>query len=94
MEQVDISLVEFLRCQGKTYEQISEHIKRSYSNISTGLSSRSVRRYCNLHSINVLSEDEVDGIVEDAVKEVHLYHCISLCYCIHIIEKLIIFNMP
>ena len=71
MEHVDRNLVEYLRCQGKTYTQISEQLKTIYPAISTGLSSRSVRRYCYVHSIDKLTEDQVDEVVREAVNEVH-----------------------
>ena len=77
MEQVDIRLVEHLRCQGKTYEEMSQHLKSLYPNLSAGLSARSVRRFCKLYDINKLSDSEVDSVVGDAVREVGQLHA----YC-------------
>ena len=77
MEDVDRALIEYLRCQGKSYKDISECLQAAYPN-NRGFSARSVRRYCVLHRISKLSDSEVDDIIGDAVKEVRLYSSIPL----------------
>ncbi|XP_019860756.1 PREDICTED: uncharacterized protein LOC109589075 isoform X1 [Amphimedon queenslandica] len=70
MEEVDCSLVESWIKDGKTYAWISEQLQQLYPNISRGLSVRSVRRFCNNHNISKMTDDELDDVVTDAVKDV------------------------
>uniref|UniRef100_A0A1X7VGM6 Uncharacterized protein n=1 Tax=Amphimedon queenslandica TaxID=400682 RepID=A0A1X7VGM6_AMPQE len=69
MEDVDMALMEYMRCQGKSYNDISERLQTAYPN-NHGFSARSVRWYCVLHGISKMSDSEVNDIIGDAVQEV------------------------
>lgn len=64
--------VEYVACQrknGRTYAEISEQLKQMFPS-QKGLSERSVRRFCKLHRLTKMDEEEVDEVVEQAVDEV------------------------
>jgi hypothetical protein len=69
MDSVPLLLVEYLIKTGLTYAQVSEELQRRYPGIR-GLSSRSVRRYCNVNNIVHLNDREIDGLAEQAILEV------------------------
>ena len=78
---MDGALVEYLRCQGRTYRQISDLLKQQYPNTANGLSSRSIRRFCFMNSIKKLSNNEIDAIVEEAIHEVCICTCTVYIIC-------------
>lgn len=79
-----MALLEELGCEslissrvrhGKTHEQISLELQQLYPG-SSGLSARSVRRFCsqrNIHWSSQLDESELDSVVEQAVSQVSLH---------------------
>ena len=67
---IDSEEVKDMVYQGLTHQQVSETLQARFPNISRGLSVRSVRRFCDQHSIHKPSGAELDSIVEDAVSEV------------------------
>ena len=57
---------------GSTHKQIAEELQQLYPTFS-GLSTRSVRRFCCsnvIHRSSQLTEAEVDAVVEEAVSQV------------------------
>lgn len=60
----------------KSYENISTDLKASYPNLR-GLSSRSVRRYCETHGIHQssrLSNRQLDMVIRSSVAQVSFAH--------------------
>lgn len=56
----------------KTHKQISDELKQMYPGVS-GLSSRSVRRFCKLHdihSMSLLSDADLDRVVSSSIAKV------------------------
>ena len=56
----------------KTHDQISEELQQDYPG-TKGLSSRSIRRFCdahNIHSTSRLSQAELSRVVSTAVSQV------------------------
>ena len=70
MESVHKDFVEELIIAGFTYKEVSEELERKYPHIQKGLSSRSVRRYCQIHKLKKLKDDELDQVVDEAIDEV------------------------
>lgn len=56
--------------EGKTYEQISEALRMSYSSATRGLSARSVRRFCAFHGITKKKGPDLDLVISQSVSEV------------------------
>lgn len=60
----------------KSFEVVSQELKQAYPNITRGLSSRSVRRFCNLNGIHTtsrLSDENLDRVVASSVSMVRSY---------------------
>ena len=58
----------------KTHKQISDELKRLYPGVP-GLSSRSVRRFCNahdIHSMSLLTDVDLDRVVSSSIAKVRL----------------------
>lgn len=66
---MDVSVVTEWRKKGMTYKEISQELQDA-SPHTKGFSERSVRRFCKENGIEKMNDIEVDGIVEEAVKEV------------------------
>ena len=77
MENVDKSLVHQWIKKGHSYQWISETLIHMYPN-RKGFSPRSVRRFCDKHNIKKLSSNELDALVDEAVKEVHTHDVIYI----------------
>ena len=61
--------------QRKSYATISEELKRDNPHLTHGLSARSVRRFCNVHSIHATSRlvnHELNRVVASSVAKVSL----------------------
>ena len=57
----------------KTFLAVSEELKQTYSTMTRGLSARSIRRFCKVHSIHVssrLSDTQLDRVVSSSVAKV------------------------
>ena len=72
--------------EGFTHAAIASQLQHSHPEVSSGLSARSVRRYCSVNDIHYssrLSEGQLDGVVEQAVFRV-IFLCIMItslfCY--------------
>lgn len=71
--------------QGATHKVLSDELKASYPLISRGLSSRSVRRFCearDIHSSSRLSDVQLDTVVKTSIHKVSymLQICIILLH--------------
>lgn len=58
----------------KTHKEISDELKQIYPEVS-GLSSRSVRRFCNahdIHSMSLLTDPDLDRVVSSSIAKVRL----------------------
>ena len=77
---MDVERVRKLVLAGKTYEEISSMLREEASNLTRGLSARSVRRFCNEHKINkksLFDKKSLANIVKREVDEVNnkIYFC-------------------
>lgn len=57
----------------RTHQDVSRELRRSYPTIRRGLSSRSVARFCERHSIHSTSriaDQDLDNVVQRAVQMV------------------------
>ena len=76
MERLDLKEnIEKLVKSGKTYEVISKELKDQNPDCS-GLSARSVRRFCHDHQIDkksLLEKEKLDSIVKEEVLQVKVY---------------------
>lgn len=69
MESLPVEIIVELRKNGLTFKEISSKLQRNYPQ-QRGFSERSVCRYCKEQNIEKMDDDEVDEVVEEAVKEV------------------------
>ena len=69
MDSVPFLHVEYLVKTGLTYDEVSEELERVYPGVS-GLSPRSVRRYCKVNGISHLNEREIESLATEAIMEV------------------------
>ena len=77
--------------QGATHKVLSDELKALYPLISRGLSSRSIRRFCeahDIHSSSRLSDVQLDTVVRTSIHKVsHLYTDVAfLAYAMALIE--------
>ena len=49
---------------------IGDTLKQNFSEVTRGLSERSIRLFCSQHEIHKTSDLEVDSIFEDSIREV------------------------
>ena len=59
-----------------THAAIASQLQQIYPGVSSGLSARSVKRYCSINDIHYssgLNEEQLDEVVEHAVFRVKLY---------------------
>ena len=82
LASVAMAMLEELGCEsfisskvkhGHTHKQIALELKQLYPGHS-GLSSRSIRRFCcekNIHKSSQLNGSEIDTVIEQAVSQVH-----------------------
>ena len=57
----------------KTFVAVSKELKQTYSTVTCGLSTRSIRRFCKVHSIHVssrLSDTQLDRVISSSVAKV------------------------
>ena len=60
----------------KSFRVVSQELKEAYPNFTRGLSSRSVRRFCNrigIHGTSRLTDANLDRVVASSVSMVRCY---------------------
>ena len=80
---VDPAVVTKWRKDGLTYAQISHKLHEMFPS-QRGFTERSVRRYCKVHGIKKMDEQEIDDIVSKAVVEVSTHDAIFILVFIHL----------
>ena len=69
MDGINPDIVAKFRKDGLTYGEISVRLEEECGQ-QRGISERSVRRYCKRHGTEKRNDEEIDGVVEEAVQEV------------------------
>ena len=70
---VDILIREMVLVDNRSHLYVSEALKAKFPDISRGLSSRSIRRYCaanGIHRTSRLPEDALDRVVRTSIQKV------------------------
>ena len=65
-----------------THRMISDTLKQNFPEVTRGFSERNIRQFCAQHEVHKRSDLEVDSIVEDSIREVHVcikMHIHNLC---------------
>ena len=75
MERIDIDYFKQLLEERKSYKEISEILKNDYPGVR-GFSVPSIKLFCKNHGLtNRISQEELNGMVGEAVDEVMYLEC-------------------
>ena len=80
---VDPAVLTKWRKDGLTYAQIIHKLHEIFPS-KRGFTEKSVRRYCKVHGIKKMDEQEIDDIVSKAVVEVSTHDAMFILVFIHL----------